>query len=201
MDTLRRRAQQITVPEPDIEPESDDALVARAQTDPNAFADLWERYYDRVFRFCRYRLPTREDAEDAANEIFKNAFTALATHRAGESQFRPWLFAIARNEVTGAHRRRGLRRFLPFSDLLDHASIEPSPEKRAELNDEWERVFMLLQEFPADQRRVLELRWSGLSGREVAKVLGKREDAIRKVESRARERLQRLYEKEARDDE
>ena len=176
----------------------DAALVAAAQLDPAAFAPLWERYYGPVFRFCRFRLPTAEDAEDAADEIFTCAFAALGRFRDGEGSFRSWLFTISRNEVAAHHRRARLRRFLPFTDLLDPADPRPTPEERVESDDAWAQALRLLARFPDEQRRVLELRWIGLSGKEIATVLGKRHDAVRKIESRAVEKLRRLWDEEAR---
>jgi RNA polymerase sigma-70 factor (ECF subfamily) len=177
----------------------DAALVAAAKVDSAAFAALWDRYYDPVFRYCRLRLPTAEDAEDAANEAFARALAALGRFRDRDGSFRSWLFVIVHNEVAAHHRRAGLRRFLRFLDLLGHAAPGPSPEEWAEVGEEWTRVMRLLDRFPDDQRRVLELRWAGLSGKEIAAVLGKRHDAVRKIESRAEEKLRQLRDEEARD--
>jgi RNA polymerase sigma factor (sigma-70 family) len=88
---------------------------------------------------------------------------------------------------------------LPFADLFAEPSPERSPEEAALVREEMETALRLLANFPDEQRRVLELRWAGLSGQEIAAVLGKRYDAVRKIESRAELRLRALQEQEARD--
>src|SRR4051794_17000981 len=78
--------------------ESDDAaLLVLAIGDPHAFAPIFDRYWDPVYRYCRYRLQHREDAEDAAIQILTNAYTGLRRFSGGSGSFRSWLFAIAHN--------------------------------------------------------------------------------------------------------
>jgi RNA polymerase sigma-70 factor (ECF subfamily) len=183
--------------EPEL-PVSDADLVAAAQRDPAAFAQLWERYFDPVFRYCRYRLASFEDAEDAANDVFADAFAGIRGYREDAASFRSWLFAIAHNEIVTRHRRGRLRQFLPFPDLLGHAAPGLTTEEAALLGEEWARAVHLLGRLPEEQRRVLELRWSGLTGAEIAGVLGKRHDAVRKIQSRAEARLRTLRDEETR---
>jgi RNA polymerase sigma-70 factor (ECF subfamily) len=201
MATAWQRPWGLRAPEADAASALDDAtLVAAAQVDPAAFAPLWERYYDPVYRYCRFRLPTTEDAEDAVNDAFAHALAALGRFQDREGSFRSWLFAIVHNEIAAHYRRAGLRRFLPFPELFGHADPGPSPEEQAELGEAWGQALRLLARFPDDQRRVLELRWAGLSGKEIAVVLGKRHDAVRKIESRAEEKLRQMRDEETRHD-
>ncbi len=79
-------------------------LVARAQREPQAFAPLYARYAEPVYRYCYRRLGSPEAAADATSQTFAQALAALPRYRAGS--FRAWLFAIAANVVADAHRRR-----------------------------------------------------------------------------------------------
>ncbi len=81
---------------------SDEALVAAAQEDFAAFAALYLRYVDLVYRFCYRRLGERTAAEDATSRIFERTLRALPRYRAGS--FRSWLFTIARNTITDLYR-------------------------------------------------------------------------------------------------
>lgn len=83
-----------------------DEMLAKAaiDADMSAFAELVARYQDRIYRFCRASLG-REDAEDTCQEIFILAhrnLSALANH----TQFKAWLFAIARNQIRKKAGRR-----------------------------------------------------------------------------------------------
>src|SRR5689334_14116638 len=85
--------------------DSDAHLVAAALADRSAFAALYRRYVDAVFRFTYHRLGTREQAEDATSQIFLKALVALPSHKPDRS-FRSWLFTIAHNVVTDCYRAR-----------------------------------------------------------------------------------------------
>jgi len=72
----------------------DDDLVVDAQRHPAAFAPLFDRYWDQVFRFCYYRLGDWQEAEDAAGQVFVSALDGLRRYRPAqrEDSFRCWLF-------------------------------------------------------------------------------------------------------------
>lgn len=88
-------------PTPDLD---EDALVARAQGDRHAFAELYRQYVPAVYRYCLRRLGSVEAAEDATSQIFTQALVALPQYRPGS--FRAWLFTIAHHVVVDAVRRR-----------------------------------------------------------------------------------------------
>src|SRR4051794_17103925 len=72
-------------------------LVEAAQAgDPFAFADLYVALFDRVHRWLQVALKDREDAQDAAQQVFLRAFEALPRYKEIRG-FRPWVFSIARN--------------------------------------------------------------------------------------------------------
>jgi RNA polymerase sigma-70 factor (ECF subfamily) len=171
---------------------SDVMLVVRAQADRAAFAALFERYWEPVFAYCRYRLPSWEDAEDAANEVFLAALSALPAYRPRGQGFRSWLFGIAHNRVVGHQRRLRIRLTLPFIHALVAADPAPPFDERVADDDEWARTLVMLARLPETERRVCELRLAGLTFEEIAVVLGKRHEAVRKAESRAEARLRRL---------
>jgi RNA polymerase sigma-70 factor (ECF subfamily) len=165
----------------------DAVLVAHAQHDRHAFEPLYQRYFDPIFRFCFYRLGDWHDAEDATGDIFARAIANLAgfhlDHR--EDGFRCWLFTIARNAVS--NRRRDHARHPTQS--LDGAELvfddAPSPEDAAVAADDHHLVLALLEQLTPDQRDLLQLRLVGLNDAEIARVLSRSHDAIRKEQSRS----------------
>lgn len=68
-------------------------IVARARHDRAAFAPLYERYLNDVYRYCHFRLGSREAAEDVTSLTFLKAMNSLGQFRGGS--FRAWLFTIA----------------------------------------------------------------------------------------------------------
>jgi RNA polymerase sigma-70 factor (ECF subfamily) len=165
----------------------DEQLVVVARADPAAFAPLYDRHVDAVYRYCFHRLGNREAAENATSLTFTKALAALPGNRDGS--FRAWLFAIAYNVVADHFRRSKPTVPLPREDDLPAGSPDPAQAVLAahaerELHD-------LLRRLPEDQRRVMELRLSGLTSPEVATILGRSPVAVRSLQFRAVRRLRR----------
>ena len=174
-----------TADAPLSENELDRAIVARAQHDPRAFAPLYDRYLDPIYRYCYRRLGNREAAEDATSAIFARALAALPSYRDGS--FRAWLFVIAHNIVIDTHRRR--RPEQPLAGAFEPVDRDPTPEEAALASDARQSLRDLLAVLPADQRRVLELRLAGLTGAEIAQVLNRSVAAVKMLQLRAMTRL------------
>lgn len=167
---------------------SDADLVAIAKTDRRAFAPLYHRYVDAVYRYCYRQLGSREQAEDATSVIFERALRALPRYRNGS--FRSWLFVIAHNVVVNAHRdRRPTLDLGRAEELVDAAA---TPEDIALAGETTRTVLDLVRALPPDQRHLIELRLAGLTGPEIAVVLGKKHGAIKVAQLRAIRRLREL---------
>src|SRR5947209_11769738 len=85
---------------------SDERLAARASRgDDRAFAAIYERYHQGLFRYCLSILRDQPDAQDALQSTFERALSALQRGRRN-APLRPWLFRIAHNEAITVIRRR-----------------------------------------------------------------------------------------------
>src|SRR5436190_4217624 len=85
---------------------SDDRLAARAaEGDRAAFAVIFERHHQALYRYCRAILRHDEDARDALQTTFARAIAAL-DGETREIAIRPWLYRIAHNEAISIARRR-----------------------------------------------------------------------------------------------
>ena len=177
---------------PSLPPESgaidEAAAIARAKDDPSAFAPVYLSYVDAVYRYCYRRLGTREAAEDATSLVFERVLKALPAYRGGV--FRAWLFTVAHNVVTDAYRAHRPSAGLGVVDDLEDPT--PGPEDIVLLADERRLLLAALQLLPADQRRVVELRLSGLPSTEVATVLERTPESVRALQLRAVRRLRTL---------
>jgi RNA polymerase sigma-70 factor, ECF subfamily len=164
-------------------------LVARARLDPRAFGPLYDRYAERVYRYCHRRLGGREAAEDATAQTFARALAGLPGFRGGS--FAAWLFAIAHNVCANA--RRDARADRPLESAGEVADVAPSPEELAVAADDGRALRALLAGLPADQRRVVELRLAGLTGAEIAEVLGRSLASVKMLQVRALARLRAAH--------
>jgi RNA polymerase sigma-70 factor (ECF subfamily) len=175
----------IAEPHPVADVSMDDRLAVEARSDVAAFARLYERHVERVFRYLRARGADEHDAAELTSVTFERALRHIDQYRPGSHGFAPWLLRIARNASIDAGRRRRDR---PLD--LDHAASlsDPgrSPEDTAIAAEERRWILALVADLPDIQRDALALRFAGgLSSREIALVIGKSEAATKKLLTRS----------------
>jgi RNA polymerase sigma-70 factor (ECF subfamily) len=178
--------------------ESERLLIQEARTDSDAFARLYERYRDTVYRYLLSRTGTAEEAEDLLQQVFLRAMDALSQYQPNKRPFVAWLLGIARNLSIDSHRRR--RSTVPWDGVPEvfctgDSGLEAEVLRREELS----RLGVLFAALPADKRELLVLRFAaGLTVREIAVVIGKSEAATKKQISRTLETLKEHYHDNAR---
>ncbi|GAB4215686.1 MAG: sigma-70 family RNA polymerase sigma factor [Roseiflexaceae bacterium] len=186
-------------PPPQSEPESlaaleqyDDAtLFARARRkDESAFAVLYARHYQRVYRYIAYRTDRLDVAEDLTAEVFLNAWNAVERVRSEEVPARAWLLRMAHNEVVDYYRTRRATVPLPDGETLVAALVQHSPEPDVERRAEYTALVNAVQQLPDEWRQLIVLRFvEGLSFEEIGVILGKQSNACRQLQHRALGRL------------
>jgi RNA polymerase sigma-70 factor (ECF subfamily) len=172
----------------------DDTLVSAAQEDTAAFAALYERYIGRIYRYLRARTRIEEDAADLTQQVFLRALDALPAYRPQGAPFAAWLFRIARNAATDAHRRHRDTAAWDGLPQAMQAAESGSPEEAALHTERLERLRDLLRDLDPGKRELLALRFAGgLSSREIALVVGKREAAVKRQLTRTIHDLKERY--------
>jgi RNA polymerase sigma-70 factor (ECF subfamily) len=167
------------------------AEAVRSTSADERLRDLYERHGDRVFGFCRNRLRSQQEAEDATQSTFLYAFRALQRGTLPVSE-QAWLFKIAENVCFSAHRSNGRRSDRELANGADLVELAPAREDRREA------LFGLdeaLAAIPDRQRRAFVLReLRGLSNREIAGQIGVSVSAVEMLVFRARRSLARALE-------
>ena len=163
-------------------------MVVAAQRDRSAFAPLYDRYARPVYRYCYRRLGEHAAAEDATSQTFLKALDGLGRFRGGT--FRAWLFTITERVVVDRYRRQ--RPEVAIDEALTVASAERGPEEQAILAETRRSFQAALGRLTPDQQRVVALRLAGLTGPEIAAVLGRDREAVKSLQFRAYARLRRL---------
>jgi RNA polymerase sigma-70 factor, ECF subfamily len=159
----------------------------RGATAEEALTALYERHGKRVLRFCRHWLRSREEAEDAVQTTFLNAFRGLERGVVPAHE-EAWLLAIARNACL-ARTDAALRRAVEVTrDPHSLDELVATPVEADELEGLGEAFAALTQQ----QRRAVFLReWHGLSYREIAETLSLSQAAVETLLFRARRTLAR----------
>ena len=110
-------------------------LIEAAKADPQRFAELYERNFDRVYAFAARRTSSRGEAEDLTAEVFHHALANLGRFEWRGIPFAAWLLQIARNSLADRWQRTARERGEPAPDpdeIASDADAEPcSPTSSA----------------------------------------------------------------------
>jgi RNA polymerase sigma-70 factor, ECF subfamily len=178
---------------------TDGRLVRRTlDGDARAFTELVDRHAGMCLRFAVRMLGDRSDAEDATQETFLRAHTALASYDERTS-FRTWLFAILINRCRTAltQRMRRQARVVYDSDAIEQAAVNDD-RKAIELREE---INWALAALVPDQREAFLLRHvEQLNYEEMSAITGAGSSALKMRVKRACERMQALLSEGARVD-
>jgi RNA polymerase sigma factor (sigma-70 family) len=161
----------------------------------DAAGDLYERYSAQIFGYCHHQLGSREEAEDAVQTTFMNAFRGLSRGIVPELES-AWLFKIAHN-VCLSRRRSSWRRGKVEAPNNFEVLQEVIPG-REQVSDELIGLQDVLEQMPENQRRAILLReWQGLTYREISTELGLSQAAVETLIFRARRALAQGLEQDA----
>ena len=172
----------------------EESLVLEARKgDLGAFAQVYEEYFDRVFRYAYARIGNWAEAEDLASEVFLKALQGLDSYEPRGLPFSAWLFRIAHNLVVD-HLRRKTRR--PTEELDERMPLtDASPDEQVAQTMTLADVRKAMGTITEQQRKVIALRFAGgLSIAETAQVMGKKEGAIKALQHSAIQAVRRRLE-------
>lgn len=168
----------------------DDELIERIKRgDEAAAAELIDRYYADILRYCGWHCADPDRAEDLTQETFLKLFRSLPRYK-GRNQFKSYLYTIANRLCIDESRK------MTFYDLEDAGDIEDGKNEmeQAEQREEIRRLLSVLSDV---QREAVLLRFGQELGfAEIAKVMG---GSRRTAQSRVRNAL-RLMRRECGDE-
>ena len=169
-------------------------LVQRAKSgDSEAFAQLYDAYVARVYRYIYFRVTDDAAAEDLTSQVFLKAWESLDRYQMGSSPFVAWLYTIARNLVIDYYRTK--KESVPLEDVHMLASHE-TPVEEVEARFDLQAMRDALQFLTDDQQQVLILKYiAGLPNETIARILNKREGAVRALQMRALQTMAKFMEK------
>ncbi|HEX2981814.1 MAG TPA: sigma-70 family RNA polymerase sigma factor [Anaerolineaceae bacterium] len=168
-------------------PELDDRLICAAMNgDADALAAIYDAYMRRLYCYFYSRIENAVEAEDLTAQTFMAVIEALPRYQ-HRGQFTAWIFQIARNKVMDYYRR-DYPAALVDASCPDHFCEEPLEKVIQDQTVEMLRLH--IQQFDEADRELLRLRFAAkCSYVEIADLLGRKEDAVRKSVNRLLDQL------------
>ena len=160
----------------------DGRLMARVKAgDEQAFADLVERYKNRLVNYLTQMTRSRERAEDLAQDAFVRVYRSAGRYRE-RGQFQAYLFRIATNQLRSEERKAARWRGLLPSLTAEHRLRAPvaSPQRNALGSEAVDAVTRALSRLPLHYRAPVVLREiEGWPYARIAKTLGRSEGTVK----------------------
>ncbi len=179
----------------------EESLVRRAQQqDQQAFAQLYEEHFDKIYRYVALRIGDRAEAEDITQQVFLKALRSISSFRWKGIPFSAWLFRIAHNQVVDYLRKKTKQATVPIDEVQVSVSSDPQLLMEQRLNIE--QLISATKRLTEAQREVISLRFAGeLPIADVARIMGKSEGAVKALQHSAIVALRKVLSAELRSEE
>jgi RNA polymerase sigma-70 factor (ECF subfamily) len=162
--------------------ESDSALIARTQEDPEAFGLLYERYVGRIYNYIYYRTGNHQDAEDLTARTFYQALRHISRYVDRGAPFSAYLYRIAHNAVANWHRDRSRRQIISLDELVMGTLKREGPASRAEERESQALLLQAVRQLPPERQQLLILKFvEQMRNAEIGEVMGRTEGAIKSL--------------------
>ena len=169
-------------------PSEAELLRLAQRLDSIALAQIYDLYSPDIYRYAMRLLGNVALAEDCVSETFSRLLQALAAGKGPRDYLRAYLYRIAHNWITDQYRREH-----PTEELNETLPSEAGAlEETADQNIEHARLRQAIRKLTPDQQQVIALKfWQDCENEEIARTLGKPVGAIKSLQHRALNTLQR----------
>ena len=181
----REKTRAAAATETYLQSETANLVKEAASGNFKAFGELYSIYLDRIYRYVFYQVNDMMTAEDITEEVFVKAWKAIGTCKGKEETFSSWIYRIAHNHLINTLRTMKKCISIEEVELTDH-------KQEVETNVEHQELLEAIKSLPENQKQVITLKFvEGFDNREIGKIMGKREGAIRVLQMRALKELRK----------
>lgn len=168
------------------------SILDQSRRNPQAFGELYEKYFDRIFNFI-YRQTDDEDlTADLSSQTFLIALKNVDRYQFRGVPFSAWLYKIASNEVNKHYRKQKQTKVFSIEEIRLRELMEQANE---EFDEEIiQRLMDYLRDLPTEMLHVLELRFfEDKDFKEIAFILDITESGAKMRTYRALDRLRKNF--------
>jgi RNA polymerase sigma-70 factor (ECF subfamily) len=163
----------------------------------DAFAELYDEYVKKVYRFVYFKISDQNEAEDLVSEIFLKAWYYLTGSKAKEvKSFSGLIYRMARNMIVDLYRERAKNREVPHDAIEQMSLLSVSIEESFAVKSEVNEIFVYLKQLKQEYQDIVLLKYmEGLSAPEIAHILDKSKTSVRVTLHRAMKLLREMAER------
>jgi RNA polymerase sigma factor (sigma-70 family) len=155
------------------------STVRENESTSQTFAELYEEYLPKVYRYINYRINDTQITEDLTSTVFEKALTNFGKYSKDRASFSTWIFSISRNVVIDYYRAQGRRQTVSLDDATEVVSQDSSPEEELLKKEEREKLQIYLMQLPQDEQEIIRLKFGAeLNNRQIARMMGLSESNV-----------------------
>lgn len=157
-----------------------------------AFTQIYDLFFDKVYRYIYFRIRKQSEAEDLTQEVFIKALRAISSYKMGKTPFASWLFSIAHNQLIDAVRKTNRYQATSLDEAFNIIG-EEDPVMEIEQKFESAELAAAVSLLSPAQQEVISLRFiAGLPIADVAKITGKSDGTIKALQFNATISLRKI---------
>jgi RNA polymerase sigma-70 factor (ECF subfamily) len=147
-----------------------DCLAAR---DPAVFAEIFDQYFPRIYKYIRFRTGKGDEAEDLTGRVFEKVLANMGRYNPERAAFNSWIFAIARHTLTDHFRWLGRRGEVSLDLTGQLAGTAGGPEDQLIKKETREELLQALARLSDRERDILGLKFAaGMTNTAIAEMTG-----------------------------
>ncbi|SFL66758.1 RNA polymerase sigma-70 factor, ECF subfamily [Paenibacillus sp. 1_12] len=150
------------------------------------FVDMYDHYFDDVYRFVLFKTGNRWDTDDLVSEIFRKSFEKFDT--VTHPNVKPWLMTIARNTVIDFYRKRKEFTYGQDPDVIGYSQTKVLFDEIELRNDCLKQSILTLA---PDEREIINMKYiAGLKYKEISTILSKTEQWLKTKSHRIKQKME-----------
>jgi len=165
-------------------------LVARSVHDPAAFAELYDHYVPRIYKYIRYRTGDLHEAEDLTSRVFELVLANIGSYHRDKAPFNGWIFTIAHNTLTDYIRAQKRNRCMSIELAGQIACTTDSPVDKLIRREKVDRLLKAMTGLSDRERDLIGLKFAAeLTNGKISEITGLTKSNVAVILYRAVQRL------------
>lgn len=154
-------------------PNAEQKLVEEVKRNPEKFGELYDRYFDQIYRYVYRRCNDRDTVYDLVSQTFYDALTHIKSYEFRGFPFSSWLYKIAHNNVLKWYRTQGRQKIVDLEEGKNMIDYSSDPVKEATAAEEKNEVGAVIAQLEQEEREIVRLKFfEGASNIEIAEIMG-----------------------------
>lgn len=167
-----------------------------AHSTAEVFADLYQEYLPKVYRYISYRVSDSHQAEDLTSTVFEKALTKFKSYSSEKAAFSTWIFSIARNTLIDHYRVNAREPVIQMDNMSYFSQEDPSPEEEAAKFEEYQMLQSCISKLAPQEQEIISLKFGAeMTNRQIARMTGLSESNVGIIIYRAVRKLRDSFNK------